>query len=245
MNNAHKYTNEDIEFIKNNIDELSYRQMAACFEKKYGKKFHYDSIAHVAKRHGFKKNIRVYADRKNSEIRAYYSDEQLSFLKETFSKTVKWQELTDLFNEKFKTNYTYYEIAGICKRKFGFNMENYGTFRRGKHTFSFPVGTEKVGKNGITYIKISDKELPSGNSGNWVRKSKFVYESVYGKQPKGSQVICLDGDKSNVDIENLYCIDRKTGALLARENWYKNDRELTLTAVKCAELMCILKESEE
>lgn len=242
MNNTHKYTEEDIYFIKDNIDNMSYREMSVFFEKKYQTKFIPDSISHVARRNGIKKSIRIYNDRKNSCYKNEYTEEQLIFLKETFSSCKKWKELADLFNKKYKTSYSSNEIRGICKKKYGFVMENSTTFKRNHHPLKLSIGTERIGSGGKVCVKVSDFELPSGNASNWKQKSRVIYESVYGEIPKGNTIIHLNGNTNDFDISNLYCVSRSVMACLMRNDWYKENQEITLTAVKCAELMCKLKE---
>lgn len=58
----------------------------------------------------------------------------------------------------------------------------------------------------------------------------------YGEVPDGKMVIFLDCNKENLDIGNLYCIDRKISAVLASNGWYSDNGELTLTAIKWCEL---------
>lgn len=240
----HRYTNEDISFISDNIDNMSYREMATFFEKKYKMKFRSDSISHVAIRNGIKKHIRVYNDRQNNCYKNDYSEEQLIFLKEKFSYCKSWKELTDLFNEKYKTFFSTMEISGICKRRYGFVMKNSTTFKRNHHPLKLPIGTERIGSGGRICVKVSDLQLESGDSSNWKQKSRVVYESVYGEIPKDNVIIHLNRDLNDFDISNLYCISRNVMSCLVRNGWYKEDKEITLTAVKCAELMCKLKECE-
>lgn len=77
---------------------------------------------------------------------------------------------------------------------------------------------------------------------NWVQKHRLVWESVHGKIPKGKLIIFLDGDRSNFDPDNLYCIDRKLTTVMIRNNWFTTDRGHTLTAIKWCELFYARKE---
>lgn len=245
MNNQHKYTEEDISFIRENIDKMSYLEMANCFSQKYGFNFRHDSISKVAQRNGIKKSIRIYKDRKKNSYKNFYSEEQIEFLKNTFPFCTKWEQLRDLFNQKFNLELTVYEIAGICRRKFGAVMPNSGMFSKDGHPFRLNIGTERIGSGGKICVKVSEDNLPSGSSGNWKQKSRVVYESFFGEIPEGNLIIHLNGNSNDFEISNLYPVSRKVMACLMRNNWYKENSEITLTAIKCAELMCKLKESEE
>lgn len=245
LNKQRNYTKEDIEFIKKNIETMSYKEIAFYFSKKYSMPFRADSISHVARRNGIKKQTRVYSDRKNGRYKVEYTMEMLEFLRCNFEKCSRWKELADLFNCKFKTDMTSNEIRGVCKRVYGFEMENPTTFRKGLHPFVSDIGTEKIGSGYRICVKVSNDDLKPGDSSNWKQKSRVVYEEANGNIPDGCLIVHLDGNKNNFELSNLYCVNKKVMACLARENWHKKDRELTLTAIKCAELMCKLKESEE
>lgn len=243
MNKPHKYTEEDIIFIRNNIDTMSYNEMAQYFSEKYNMQFRGDSISKVAKRNGISKQIRIYKDRENNRYRNFYSEEMFDFLRINFASCHKWDELTDLFNEKFEKNYSTYEIRGICRRKFGLEMANSTKFSKRTHPKRLPIGTERIGTGGHLCVKVSDDDLPPGNSSNWKPKSRVVYEGVYGEIPKDHMIIQLDGDSNNFDIENLYCVNRKIMGYLAHNGWWNLSKELKITAIKLCELNIKLNES--
>ena len=170
------------------------------------------------------------------EKRHHYTKQENEWLIENIS-LYTYPELTKLFNQIFRTKVTQVSISRQCMQ--------YLKIHRGENSFSasaLPIGSE-VKKNGIVHVKISDK--PFERKDRWKSKNRIVYEREKGEIPTGCSIIFLDGNKSNFDIENLYCADNRVMACLARENWYKKNGELTLTAIKCAELMCKIKESEE
>ena len=243
-NKIRHYTKEDINFIRENIDIMSYKEMAKYFSQKYNMSFREDSISKVAIRNGIKKQTRLYNDRKNSRFKNEYTLEMLEFLKCNFDCRLGWQGLTDLFNSVFKTNLTKHEISGICSRKYGFVMDNITVFRKETHPYRLDIGTERIGSGYKVCVKVSDNNLPSGNSSNWKQKSRVVYEQAYGEIPDDCLILHLDGDSNNFDTQNLYCVDKKVLACLTRERWHLKEKELALAAIKCAELMCDLKESE-
>lgn len=245
MSSVMNFSKEDIDFIRKNIDLMSYLEMAIYFSKKYNKSFKADSISHFARRNGIRKKIRVYKNRKSNPYRNEYSEDMLLFLKENFIFFNKWEDFSSAFNKKFKTNYSIGSISEICRKKYGYEMNNSGKFQKNNHALRVPVGTERRGSGGYICIKVSENALKPGDSSNWKSKSRVIYEERVGEIPKGSLIVHLNGDKDDFDIENLYCVDKKVMACLARERWHKKDRELTLTAIKCAELMCKLNESEE
>jgi hypothetical protein len=44
-----------------------------------------------------------------------------------------------------------------------------------------------------------------------------VWEGVHGKKPKDLMIHHIDGDKSNNELSNLLCVDRKEHGRLHRE----------------------------
>lgn len=236
-----RYSEEDIDFIRENIDTMSYKKMAIYFSEKYNMNFMADSISHLARRRGLTKNIRVYKNRKNNSYKNIFSEEMCLYLKDNFEKCTRWKELTDLFNEKFKTNYTRNEIAGVCRRKYNLKLKNPTVFTKENHPFKANIGEERIGSGGKICVKVTDYNLTPGDSSNWKQKSRFVYEKEFGEIPNGSRIIHLNGDVNDFSIDNLYCVNKEVMACLARERWFKKNKEITITAVKCAELMCVLK----
>ena len=77
----------------------------------------------------------------------------------------------------------------------------------------------------------------------WIPIQKKIWQDHYGEVPEGKMVIFLDGDRENLDIENLYCIDRRISAIMAANKWYTNSRDHTLTAIKWCELHYAMKDS--
>ena len=170
------------------------------------------------------------------EQRHHYTKEQNEWLTKNISKYT-YPKLTNMFNEKFNAKVTKVSIIGQCREYLG--------VKRGENSFSattLPIGSE-IKKNGMIYVKVSDE--PFKRTERWKAKSRIIYENEKGEIPNDNEIIFLDGDKNNLHISNLYCVSKSVRACLAREKWYKKDRNITLSAIKCAELMCALKESEE
>ena len=243
MKKIHYYTEEDIEFIRKNIDTMNFNQMAELFSLRYEMKFLGCSIQKVAQRNGIKKTIRVYKDRKNRNVRFdEMTEEKERFIKENFMKYETYQKLADEYNKEFGTNCSPSSINTLCREKYGLTHENIGKFKKGGRSVRLEVGTERIGSGYKICVKVSDKEVPNGDSSNWVQKSRYIYEKYYGEIPNGHMIIHLDGDLENFDIDNLYCISRKISGLFAQNDWWKLDKETKLAAIKWCELNLALKE---
>lgn len=88
-----------------------------------------------------------------------------------------------------------------------------------------PVGSERVDREG-GYLLIKTAE-----PNKWELKHKVIYESVHGKLSKGHVVTFLDGDKTNLQIDNLEAITMGESAALTGLKLRFNDGELTKTGI--------------
>lgn len=64
-----------------------------------------------------------------------------------------------------------------------------------------PVGHERITKNGYIEVKTAEPNV-------FKQKHRLVWEKHYGKIPRGYNIQFRDGDKRNVNIDNLYMISR-------------------------------------
>ncbi|MDD3393932.1 MAG: HNH endonuclease signature motif containing protein [Anaerotignum sp.] len=163
-------------------------------------------------------------------------------------------ELTELFNKEFGSNATVKQIkaykknhkisSGLTgqfqkgcvpcnkgKRGIHYAGSEKTWFKKGQMPHNHkPVGSERVSKDGYIEIKVAEPK-------KWRLKHNVVWESTHGKIPRDHVVIFLDGNKLNVDIENLKLISRGQLLLMNRNRLFTQDRELTETAANLAKLM--------
>lgn len=198
-----------------------------------------------------------------------YTDEMKQFILENY-KGKGNQELTDLFNQKFNTKITKERMKGYkgnnkldsglrFRFKKGHIPYNKGkkmpkeVYEKAKHTMfekghipsnHRPVGSERILKDGYIEVKVAEPN-------KWKLKQRLVYEKHKGKIPEGSTIIFLDGNKLNLNIDNLKCVTRsellylnrnglnnlnevtETGILMARLDSAKNKRKKELKEQKC------------
>lgn len=106
------------------------------------------------------------------------------------------------------------------------------TFKKGNMPHNYrPVGSERVNVDGFIEIKIADPN-------KWELKQRYIYKQKYGEIPKGYTIIFLDGNKQNLDINNLKAISRHENLIMNKNNLRYNNKELTETA-------CILAQIEK
>ena len=162
------------------------------------------------------------------------SKKQINFLKKNVSNT-SFQNLTDSFNETFKTNYPLQKIKSYCKsRKFynGLHGENLKELAKQK---SYPLGTERKNQ-GFTYVKIADDK--------WELKHRVIWEKYNGKIPDNCSIIFIDHNKNNFDPSNLALIRLQQASMLAKTKFSYSDKQTLETQLALADLRLAIGEAE-
>ncbi len=187
-----------------------------------------------------------------------YTNEMIEFLREvTPGKTYK--EITELFNNKFNLEVTAEIIKSLLSRKKihtgtggclykkgsipwnkgkkGYMGANKTSFKPGNIPANWkPVGSERIDTEGYILIKIAEPR-------KWALKHRIIWEEYHKKKiPRGSVIIFADGDKSNLNIENLICVSRNELKVLNKCGLIKNDVELTKTGLNIAKIRIKLAE---
>ena len=191
-----------------------------------------------------------------------YTDEMIEFLREvTPGKTYKY--ITELFNKKFNLDVTAEIIKSLLSRKKictetrgclykkgsipwnkgkkGYMGANKTSFKKGHKPKNWrPIGSERVDAEGYTLIKVSNEGCKHKM---WALKHRIVWEQHHKKKiPRGSVIIFADGDKSNLNIENLICVTRNELKVLNKCKLISSIAELTKTGLNIAKIRIKLAE---
>jgi hypothetical protein len=87
-----------------------------------------------------------------------------------------------------------------------------------------PIGSERIGKGGYLQRKIHDGwPLQS----RWRAVHLILWEQANGPLPKGHAVIFINGDRSDIRLDNLACITRRE--LMARNSVHNLPKPLAQT----------------
>lgn len=125
-----------------------------------------------------------------------YTKENKDWLRDNIKGT-SYKELTKQFNDKFESDVSIYSIRVICSKNKLRNGNN-TRFKKDDKPFNFMnVGTVTK-EDGYYKFKKNDKE--------WVYMHRFIYEFFKGKVPDGYEVVFIDGDRSNLSIDNLVAL---------------------------------------
>ena len=177
-----------------------------------------------------------------------YSPEMIDFILNNY-KNISSMELTERFNDFFKTNVTIGQMqsfkcnrglkSGYCSKfKKGVVPHNKGKrmseehykkaaptmFKKGHVPSNIrPVGSERISRDGYIEVKVSQNK--------WEKKHRAVWESVYGSIPKDCIILFLDGNKQNCDISNLEMIKRREGVLINKQDFHFKNADMTKSSI--------------
>ena len=192
--------------------------------------------------------------------RKLFTEEQEKYLKEIYLDKFN-QDIADMINEKFSTNFN---VGHIIRAKYRLGLKsgyiktrpNKGQFVKGQkpiyilpkgtrlspntefkkgnkpHNWK-PLGSERIcSKDGYILVKVADGQLQK----NWKAKHKVIWEEHNGPIPKGHAVVFLDRDITNVNIENLALVTRSELLIINRQKLMTQDRELSKSGIMIAKL---------
>lgn len=180
-----------------------------------------------------------------------YTKEQEQFLKENIVNTPH-KELAAMFNSEFGTNFNSDRIKAKTLR-LGLKNGLDGRFQKGRESHNkgkrFPgqinsgcfkkgnkphntlaVGTELIKDDGYLWRKISQPN-------EWKQVHRLLWEEVNGPQPKGTKLIFVDGDRTNIVLDNLELVSDSELLLMNRNGLISDDAELTKTGVLVARVL--------
>lgn len=187
------------------------------------------------------------------------NDEEKAYLKKIYKgRFVK--EITKMINEKFNENHNEGEIERT-KQKLGLRSGVNCVFEKGhvpankgkkwneymteeqqekarKTCFkkgNVPkqhreVGEERITIDGYLEIKVAEPN-------KWALKHRLVYEEAYGKIPKGMNLMFADGNKLNLELDNLLLVTDNELLKMNRNNLIKKDKDLTKSGLALTKLM--------
>lgn len=182
-----------------------------------------------------------------------YTEEMKQFIADNV-KGISNAELTKRFNEKFDVNFKISQIksykknhklsSGLTGRfeagcishnkgKKGLYIKGSekGWFQKGQTPVNYrPLGSERISVYGYVEIKVADPN-------KWQLKHKMIWEKANGKIPKNHVVIFLDGNKLNIQLDNLKLISRAELLIMNRLNLFTEAPELTETASNIAKVI--------
>lgn len=251
---VYKYSDDEIQFVKDHAEGMFNDDLAELFNKNF-------KVTHMteSKMKSFKANHKIKSNlkrRRKTPSKKLFSEDQVEFIKCNV-KGIGNKELTQKLNKHFGSDYSVQQVRSLKKRMnlrsgltghfneghIPVNKGTKGMFNVGGNRTSFkkgfvphnyqPVGTVRVNTDGYVDVKVSDYGPPQKR---WRGKHRVIWEEEYGEIPEGHLIIFLDGDKQNLELDNLKLINRQQLQALNRNGWKFDDKELTETGLLLANL---------
>lgn len=177
-----------------------------------------------------------------------WTDEEIEWLRENIASH-SWKDIASAFNARFNACLSQASVEHKCLRlgiTHGRESEHgFVSGERNDYSLTKDIGSERTDSRGRVLIKVKHEVGKTFNfGGNWVQKNRYVWEQHHGKLTTADMILHLNNDKSDCRIENLYKTNRRINRMLGAFGWFFEDRELTLTAIKCCELMDALNQAE-
>lgn len=245
------YTPEMQAFIAENVQGRHFSELADMMTAEFGETFTMTQIRAYASNHKLPNGLWHKPMRQPSKR---YPPEIAEFIRENVAGR-SMKELANLLNEQFGTDYTEAQIKAYtsrfklrngrdCRIKPGnvpFNKGRKGYHAPGCEKSWFEKGHTPANKQPIgTVLMKSDgylwRKLGEG-AREWRQEHILVWEEANGPIPKGSVVIFLDGNRTNVALENLALITRAELARLNQNGLIKTDAEITKSGILVARLI--------
>lgn len=189
-----------------------------------------------------------------------YTAEMIGFLK-SFKGEKTLKELATLLKEKYGIETISINYFSKCLRKVNVDYKyekcNAGCFKRGFSAWNKgiktgvkprkyddngdviwlekPIGSERVNKKGYTLVKT---KVPN----TWEYKQRVIWKEIYGEIPNKHIIIFADGDKTNLNTDNLICVTRNELKVLNQCRLISSVPELTKTGLNIAKIRIKLAE---
>ena len=108
---------------------------------------------------------------------------------------------------------------------------NKTTFRKGATPHNkMKVGEDTITTDGYVKTKIAEPDV-------WEYKHKLMWKEKNGPIPEGHSVIFADGNRMNLDIDNLLLVSKAELLMLNRKKLISENSELTKTGLNVVKVM--------
>lgn len=224
------YSDEEKEYIfKLHEQGLIYREIAEKTNAKFGNNRTRKAIGSL---------IYVNGKARSSRYMPEYTKEELDFIRENIKNhTIK--EVSEMLTKKFGTNRTRDGVKSVME-KHGIKTGRDGRFKPGdKPSNTKEVGSTRIDRDGYILVKIAEPN-------KWVHKHRVVYEEHHGvKLTKDDIIIFKDGDRTNVDIDNLLKIDRAVHIRMNTEGFRSGHPEILEAGIALTKLTMKAREVKD
>lgn len=195
-----RFTKDEISFILHTYKNHTIEDTTKIFNSKYNQNRTQSSIDHI-----IRKNVSA---TKNISI----TEDEKQFLKDNIVKYNSFKSLCKEFNKKFHSNKNFTAIRSYSN-KLGLKLcTNVGRYKYGdRQKLRNSIGAV-VTSQGRYLIKIKDDVQGKKDTikKNYVDYNNYLYQKLHKcKLSKDDLVINIDGNKENINENNLLVVNRK------------------------------------
>lgn len=121
----------------------------------------------------------------------------------------------------------------------GLMKPNSGSFQPGRAASEarnyLPIGSTRITKDGYLERKITDDPslVPARR---WEFEHRLIWKEAHGEIPAGHVIVFLDGNPSNLELENLRCVSRGVLPMMNKRGLSKRKGEFRKAAILSCEL---------
>lgn len=245
-----KYSEEIKTFIEQNVEGTTTKTLVDLVNSEFGTDFTENKMKSYKHNNSLKSGTRcgISAGQPTKQ----YPEKVREFIKKHYVG-VGHQGMADLLNKTFGTSYTkgqmksYYNRFKLNSGLTGYFPEGHVPMNKGKKGISYPgmeatqfkvgqmpvnfrpVGSERISVDGYVEIKVADPR-------KWRLKHQVIWEKVNGPIPKEHVVIFGDGNRLNLDPDNLILVSKAQLVRLNQKHLIQNDIDLTKTGIIIADI---------
>jgi hypothetical protein len=166
----------------------------------------------------------------------HYTPEERQFLKDNVAGR-SYAELTDMFNRKFNLSCSVIMIKNISSY-FGLKNGILSKFHIVGHYDRCPIGQENIcNSKGYILVKIANPSV-------WRYKHKLVWEAANGPVPEGHVILFADGNKLNINLDNLLLVSTQELAVMNKRHLIFPAAGLTKCGLMIAKFILFAKDGE-
>jgi hypothetical protein len=251
---SQEYTSAERRWLKRAYKRLTVAELTAAFNAKFGATRTKKAIKTMLFRSGYRSGRTSGCPRGTYRI---FTTDQVRWLRKTY-KRLPVVELSKAFNAKFGASKRQEQIEsfvgnhritsgrtgkfehgnipwnkglkGVCTG--GRSRETH--FHKGNRPPGWkPIGAERITKDGYRQRKVTDTGYAPRD---WVPIHRLIWIEERGPIPDGHVVIFVDGDKQNINIDNLACIGRAGLSWMNGHGYATTSLNLRPTAIAVAKL---------
>ena len=225
MSKKFLYTEEMLDFLRDNISGKPLKDLTAEFNKKYGTSRSKRQILDTCYCRGWSNGLlhqkTVFPSPVVDYITAHHSG-------------VRPREMMQKLNSTFGTTYSEEQIARFYTKH---------KLRSGVASTYMPIGTVVFRETEqMYYEKVKDGPNPIEN---WRPKHQLIWEAAHGPIPEGHIVIFLDGDRTNMDLSNLALCSKPVALMLNKKGLRFSCADATKAGVLIAQITTKILEKQK